>query len=83
MSIEIERDAGIAVVTVNRPDAMNAVDVEHAEELRGRLTELAGDPEARVVVLTGAGGKAFIAGPDNNYMPNHVVHEALRRAELR
>ena len=35
MSIDVERDAGVAVVTVNRPDAMNAVDVEHAEELRG------------------------------------------------
>jgi enoyl-CoA hydratase len=82
VSIEVERDAGIAVVRVNRSDAMNAVDVEHAEELRGRLTELAGDPETRVVVLTGAGEKAFIAGADIKYMQKLGVHEGLRWAEL-
>ena len=82
MSIEVDRDAGIAVVTVNRPDAMNAVDVQHAEELRARLTELARDPDARVVVLTGAGEKAFIAGADIKYMQNLGVHEGLQWAEL-
>jgi enoyl-CoA hydratase len=82
MSIDVERDAGIAVVTVNRPDAMNAVDVQHAEELRARLTELASDPDVRVIVLTGAGEKAFIAGADIKYMQNLGVHEGLRWAEL-
>ena len=80
--IEVERHAGVAVVTVNRPDAMNAVDVQHAEELRARLTELASDAEVRVVVLTGAGEKAFIAGADIKYMQNLGVHEGLRWAEL-
>ena len=82
MSIDVERDAGTAVVTVNRPDSMNAVNVQHAEELRARLTELAGDPDVRVVVLTGAGEKAFIAGADIKYMQNLGVHEGLRWAEL-
>ena len=80
--IEVARDAGVAVVTVNRPDAMNAVDVQHAEELRARLTELAADPDVRVVVLTGAGEKAFIAGADIKYMQNLGVREGLRWAEL-
>jgi enoyl-CoA hydratase len=82
VSVEVDRDAGIAVVTVNRPDAMNAVDVEHAEKLRDALAELARDDEARVVVLTGAGEKAFIAGADIKYMQNLGVHEGLRWAEL-
>jgi enoyl-CoA hydratase len=82
VSIDVERDAGVVVVTMNRPDAMNAVDVEHAQELRARLTELAGDPEVRVVVLTGAGEKAFIAGADIKYMQSLGVHEGLRWAEL-
>jgi enoyl-CoA hydratase len=82
MSVDVERDGGVVVVTMNRPDAMNAVDVEHAGELRTRLAELARDDEARVVVLTGAGEKAFIAGADIKYMQKLGVHEGLRWAEL-
>jgi enoyl-CoA hydratase len=82
VSIDVDRDGGVAVVTVNRPDAMNAVDVEHAHELRRTLEQLAGDEEVRVVVLTGAGEKAFIAGADIKYMQRLRVHEGLRWAEL-
>jgi enoyl-CoA hydratase/carnithine racemase len=64
VSVDVVRDGGVAVVTVNRPDAMNALDVEHAEALSDHLEDLAADPEARVVLLTGAGDKAFVAGAD-------------------
>jgi enoyl-CoA hydratase len=82
VSIELERDSGIAVLTVNRAEAMNALDLAHADELHARLAELAGDDETRVVVLTGAGGKAFIAGADIKYMQALPVLEARRYAEL-
>jgi enoyl-CoA hydratase len=82
MSVDVERDGGVALVTVNRPDAMNAVDVEHAEKLRGVLDDLAHDADVRVVVLTGAGDRAFIAGADIKYMQGLTVHEGLRWAEL-
>ncbi|MEX2103358.1 MAG: enoyl-CoA hydratase-related protein, partial [Gaiellaceae bacterium] len=82
MSIELARQGGAAVLTVNRPEAMNALDVAHAEELHARLAELAGDDEARVVVLTGAGGKAFIAGADIKYMQGLGVLEGRRYAQL-
>ena len=82
MSVDVEREGGVAVVTVNRPDAMNALDVDHAEELRRRLDELAHDDEVRVVVITGAGDRAFIAGADIKYMQGLGVHEGLRWAEL-
>lgn len=82
MPIEVERRDGVAVVRVNRPDAMNALDVEHAEALRDRLVELAADAEARVVVLTGAGEKAFVAGADIKYMQGLGVLEARRWGEL-
>ncbi len=82
MAIDVERNDGAAVVTVNRPEAMNALDVEHAEALRDRLAELAQDADARVVVLTGAGEKAFIAGADIKYMQSLGVLEARRWGEL-
>jgi enoyl-CoA hydratase len=63
-------------VTVDRPDAMNALDRPTLEELRDRLAELATDVDARVVVLTGSGEKAFVAGADIKYMSGLGVDEA-------
>ena len=80
VSVDVARDGGVAVVTVNRPDAMNALDVEHAEALRDHLEDLAADPEARVVLLTGAGDKAFVAGADIKYMQSLGVLEAAAGA---
>jgi enoyl-CoA hydratase len=82
MPIDLERDGGVATVTVNRPDALNALDLEHAGALRDTLEELAGDEDVRVVVLTGAGEKAFIAGADIKYMQALGVLEARRWGEL-
>lgn len=82
MSVDIERDGGVAVVTVNRPDAANALDPEHAEALRDRLEELAEDDDARVVLLTGVGDKAFVAGADIKYMQSLGVLEARGWGEL-
>jgi enoyl-CoA hydratase len=72
----VERDDGVAVVTVDRPDALNALDLATLTELRDRLRELADDAGARVVVLTGAGDKAFVAGADIKYMSGLGVDEA-------
>ena len=80
--INLEREAGTAIVTVDRPEAMNALDLEHLEALHARLAELAGDESARVVVLTGAGEKAFIAGADVKYMQSLGLLEARRWGEL-
>ena len=63
-------------MTVNRPDALNALDVETLTVLRDRLAELAEDGDAKVVVLTGAGEKAFVAGADIKYMSGLGVDAA-------
>ena len=68
MSIDVARDGAVAVVTVDRQDALNALDVATLTELRDRLRELAGDDAVRALVLTGAGEKAFVAGADIKYM---------------
>jgi enoyl-CoA hydratase len=82
MPIDVERRGPAAVVTVNRPDALNALDLEHAGALRERLAELGGDAEVRAVVLTGAGEKAFVAGADIKYMHGLDVLGGRRWAEL-
>jgi enoyl-CoA hydratase len=66
----------VAVVTIDRPEALNALDLATLTELRDRLRELAGDPDARVVMLTGAGERAFAAGADIRYMSGLGVEEA-------
>jgi enoyl-CoA hydratase len=82
MAIDVALEGGIATVTVNRPDALNALDLEHAEALRGSLEALAEDDTARVVLLTGAGERAFVAGADIKYMQALGVFEARRWGEL-
>jgi enoyl-CoA hydratase len=76
LSIEIARDGAVAVVTVDRQDALNALNVETLTELRDRLRELSTDNDVRVVVLTGAGEKAFVAGADIKYMSGLGSDEA-------
>jgi len=55
---------GVAVVTLNRPDAMNALSKALRAALQRAIVELDADPEVRVIVLTGAGERAFTAGLD-------------------
>jgi enoyl-CoA hydratase len=74
--IRLDREDAVAVVTVDRPEALNALDVATLTELRDRLRELAADDAVRVVVLTGAGEKAFVAGADIKYMSGLDVAQA-------
>jgi enoyl-CoA hydratase len=74
--IRVEHEEAVAVVTVDRPDAMNALDVATLTELRDRLLELRDDSDVRAVVLTGAGDRAFIAGADIKAMSEMDVEQA-------
>ena len=62
----IERDEATAIVTINRPKVLNALNTQTLDELRRAMLELKQDDSVRVVILTGAGEKSFVAGADIN-----------------
>ena len=76
LTVLVEQEGGIATLTIDRPEAMNALDRPTLEELRDRLREAGADSAVRVVVLTGSGEKAFIAGADIKYMSGLEVEVA-------
>ncbi len=59
-----EVNEGIATITLNRPESMNSFSVALLEDLKTTLQEVESDPAARVVIVTGAGQKAFSSGAD-------------------
>jgi enoyl-CoA hydratase len=76
----VERDAAIAVLTIQRPQRLNALDARTLEELEQAAHELQHDPAIRSIVLTGAGDKAFVAGADINELAADTPETARRRA---
>ena len=62
-AVRIERDGSIAVLTLNRPEAHNAINSEMTDALRSALAEVEADQTVRVIILTGA-GNSFCAGMD-------------------
>ena len=61
-----DRDGAIAVVTVNRPRVLNALNSQTVDDLRRAMLECKRDEGVRVIILTGAGEKSFVAGADIN-----------------
>ena len=69
MSVEnllLERDGAIAIITINRPKVLNALNTQTLDELRRGFLDLKQDEGVRAVILTGAGEKSFVAGADIN-----------------
>jgi enoyl-CoA hydratase len=62
--LQVEQNDGIAVVTVNRPDKLNALNAATVAEIRSAFETLRKDHGVRGIILTGSGEKAFIAGAD-------------------
>jgi enoyl-CoA hydratase len=60
----LERRGRVAIITINRPEKRNALNIKTREEGAALIAELGGDDSVGVVVITGAGDKAFIAGAD-------------------
>ncbi len=71
----------IGIVTIHRPEALNAINREIAVELESCLSECLADPDVGVIILTGSGEKAFIAGADIKKMQSMNRKEAQAFSE--
>jgi enoyl-CoA hydratase len=82
----LERDAAIAVVTINRPKVLNALNAATLDELQRVVLDLGQDASIRAVILTGAGDKSFVAGADINELavqtPTSAREHALKGQRL-
>lgn len=74
--VRYEREGAASVLTIDRPERRNAVDAATATALREGLERFEADEQARVLVLTGAGGEAFCAGADLKAIDLDVDHPA-------
>ena len=78
----MEVENGIAVVTINRPKALNALNSETLSELLNLFTEIEGRADIKVLILTGSGEKAFVAGADISEMVSKSVKESREMSLL-
>lgn len=74
--VTIHKDAPLAVITINREKALNALSSQVLAELVQAVGELEGDDAIRCVAITGAGAKAFVAGADISQMSTMTEAEA-------
>ncbi|MBP5164689.1 MAG: enoyl-CoA hydratase/isomerase family protein [Lachnospiraceae bacterium] len=81
-NLKIEKEADIAVLTISRPEALNALNTETIEELEKALSEIEADDSVKVLILTGGPDKkgnefkSFVAGADIKEMVNFSAPEA-------
>ena len=75
-NILLKKDEGIGFITLNRPQNLNALDRLMVEEISAAIDLVAADDEIKVVILTGAGDKAFVAGGDIGFMQDLTGIEA-------
>ncbi len=74
-------EPGIYLLTLNRPQALNALNSLTLDELAQAIARVAGDGSARVLLVTGAGGKAFVAGADIAEMQDYTPEQARAFSE--
>lgn len=79
--VQVEIADRIGVITLNRPEVLNAINGGLMAELQAAVPYLQSHPEVAVVILTGAGDRAFTAGFDTNYAPRLDREDALRFLE--
>jgi 3-hydroxypropionyl-coenzyme A dehydratase len=78
--IQLEPQGDIAILRINRPEALNAMNVDVISELSKMIDILAADDSIKAIVITGAGERSFCAGADISYMVNIDAMQAERYA---
>src|SRR2546427_408134 len=78
----VDRADGIATVTMNRPEARNALNLTMREEMLGALDEIERDSAVRVMLLTGAGGHFSAGGDVKSMQKTHTAAEGRARVEM-
>ncbi len=82
MGIDVERRGRVAIITVDQPDKLNALNGDRLGALHAALREIDGDAGVHCVILTGGGQRSFIAGADVRAMATMSSDEALAFARL-
>ena len=82
MQIKIQKDNKIGIITVNRPESLNAMNKDVIIEFISRVDELLLDEDIKVIIITGSGEKAFIAGADIKLMQRMSKKDAYKFAIL-
>ena len=77
-NIVLEKDGNIALITINRPEVRNALDPRTWAEIRGAIRDCRFDRDTRVVIITGAGGKAFASGADIRSLRERETLDVLK-----
>lgn len=80
-NIKVELDGNIQVITINRPDKMNALNIETIAEIKDAFVTAKGNNNVNSIILTGEGEKAFVAGADIAEFSNFSLEEAKKMAE--
>ncbi len=80
--VKLELDGPIAVITIDRPKALNALNRQVLTELSQAIAQVAANTALRALIVTGGGEKAFVAGADIAEMANFTHAEALTFGEL-
>lgn len=81
-NIIIEQEGGLAIITINRPTKLNALNRETITELHEAFKALDADKNVKVIIVTGTGEKAFVAGADIAEFANFNVEEGQKLAAL-
>ena len=79
-NILIEKENGLAQLTINRPKKLNALNRETLEEIHNAFAELESDENVKIIVLTGSGEKAFVAGADISEFADYSIAEGKNLA---
>ena len=74
-NILVAYNNGITTITINRPSKLNALNKDTIEELHNAFVEVDSDKNTRVIILTGSGEKAFVAGADISEFADFSVKE--------